>query len=244
MHLPPSLPHNHPHARTHPPTHPPHPTPPHRTPTPPHTQRLRKGSWRDVRYKGDPMLRPIASFELGMLVRVLVGASRRANALLGLDRTQGGREEEEEGRPETRLQVRGRVCVGAVRALCARVGRALHGCCSYLPAARTAHRAHPLVCHPPPYTTLPHQDAARWLRRRGWRVNLRPLADVRNLAWIPITLLLLRWALHALLWLAWAVANAPAALEDAASEQQRWQQQQLEQRQQQRARQQQHHHEW
>lgn len=29
--------------------------------------------------------------------------------------------------------------------------------------------------------------------RRGWRLNLRPLADVRNLGWSPIILLLVYW---------------------------------------------------
>lgn len=33
-------------------------------------QRLPKSSWRDVQYRGDPLLRPIASFEIGLLVRM------------------------------------------------------------------------------------------------------------------------------------------------------------------------------
>ncbi len=88
-------------------------------------QRLPKSSWRDVHYKGDPMLRPITSFEIGLLVRLLVALSVRLNAALGLTGGSGGsargggaqqqqqqqREqqqhgEEEEDLAEHRLQVR------------------------------------------------------------------------------------------------------------------------------------------
>ena len=67
-----------------------------------HLQRLPRSSWRDVRYKGDPLTRPIASFELGLLVRLLVALSLRLNAWLELDRpwTPG------EDPPENRFQVR------------------------------------------------------------------------------------------------------------------------------------------
>lgn len=43
------------------------------------------GRWRALSYRGDPLLRPIASNELPLLVRPLVRASRAANAALGLD---------------------------------------------------------------------------------------------------------------------------------------------------------------
>ena len=43
------------------------------------------------------------------------------------------------------------------------------------------------------------QEGIAWLRRRGHRVNLRPLADVRNLAWLPPALLAAHFALRLLL---------------------------------------------
>ncbi|KAG2501874.1 hypothetical protein HYH03_000372 [Edaphochlamys debaryana] len=49
--------------------------------------------WLDL-YKGDPLLRPIASNELAFLVRPLVRASVRINCLLGLDRPYAAGEEE------------------------------------------------------------------------------------------------------------------------------------------------------
>jgi hypothetical protein len=75
-------------------------------------QRLPKSSWRDAHYKGDPMLRPIATYELGLLVRLLVALSARINAALGLDRWQpaAGSAAEGDAEPaENRLQV-GPVC--------------------------------------------------------------------------------------------------------------------------------------
>ena len=49
------------------------------------------------------------------------------------------------------------------------------------------------------------------LRRRGWRVNLRPLADLRNLVWLPLGALLLYSLVRTLAWVAWALAQAPQA---------------------------------
>lgn len=57
----------------------------------------------------------------------------------------------------------------------------------------------------------PPQELLARARRRGWRINLRPLADVRNLAWIPIAYLLLSYGLRFLLWLVLAIASGPAA---------------------------------
>ena len=60
----------------------------------------------------------------------------------------------------------------------------------------------------------PPPDAAQELlaraRRRGFRVNLRPLADVRNLCWIPIAYFALLHGLRLLWWLAVAIASGPA----------------------------------
>jgi hypothetical protein len=50
----------------------------------PDAPRLPRCSWRDVRYRGDPLHRPVASYEVGALVRPLVAASEALNAALGL----------------------------------------------------------------------------------------------------------------------------------------------------------------
>ena len=127
--------------------------PPRAAPLP---QRLPKSSWRDVRYKGDPMLRPIASYEIGLLVRLLVALSVRLNAALGLDSWQRRGAGGEEEPPEDRVQ-----------------------------------------------------EVLARARRRGLRVNLRPLADVRNLAWIPIGWFLVLHTLRFLTWLVLALATGP-----------------------------------
>lgn len=66
-----------------------------------------------MRYRGDPLLRPIASFEIGLLVRLLVALSLRLNVALGLagggGSSAGGAPGDDEGDEivETRLQVGG-----------------------------------------------------------------------------------------------------------------------------------------
>jgi hypothetical protein len=60
------------------------------------------GDWRQLRYKGDWMLRPIASNEIPWLVRLLVRINRAVNGALGLDGEPHPNVEE----PETVLQVR------------------------------------------------------------------------------------------------------------------------------------------
>lgn len=47
--------------------------------------RLPKSTWRDVRYKGDPLQKPVTSYEWAPLARTLVAASIWLNAKLGLD---------------------------------------------------------------------------------------------------------------------------------------------------------------
>lgn len=54
-----------------------------------------------MRYRGDPLTRPIASFEVGFLVRLLVALSLRLNAWLALDRPWTP----EEDPPENKAQV-------------------------------------------------------------------------------------------------------------------------------------------
>jgi hypothetical protein len=65
--------------------------------------RLCAGCWRDLRYHGDWMLRPIASNEVAFLVRLLVGISRAVNSRLGLTGVPIPPGEEP---PETVTQVR------------------------------------------------------------------------------------------------------------------------------------------
>lgn len=47
-------------------------------------QGLRRGHWSQVRYRGDPLRRPIASYELAPLARLAVRASEAANRRLRL----------------------------------------------------------------------------------------------------------------------------------------------------------------
>ena len=113
-----------------------------------------------MRYKGDPLRRPVATYEVAPLVRLLVALSARANAWLRLDCAWAP----EEDAPEDRVA-----------------------------------------------------EGVAWLRRREWRVNLRPLADARNLAWLPPAALAGYWALRAaaaalaalLSWLLSLLAAAP-----------------------------------
>jgi hypothetical protein len=85
------------------------------------------GDWRQLRYQGDWMRRPIASNEIGPLVRLLVALSGAINGALGLtgQPTPPGEEP-----PETILQV----CVfwggGAVSGAGARAAGARCGACS------------------------------------------------------------------------------------------------------------------
>jgi hypothetical protein len=64
------------------------------------------GNWREVKYRGDPMLRPIASYEVSWLVRFLVRLSQAINATLGLTAEPQPPPAEP---PETILQVGGSV---------------------------------------------------------------------------------------------------------------------------------------
>jgi len=103
--------------------------------------RLPRSTWKDVKYKGDALRRPVASYEIAMLVLLTVRASEFLNKHLGLDggdgdgggggRERGGGEEEEV--PENVVQ-----------------------------------------------------QVLQKVRRRKYKVDLRPLADVRNLVWIPV----------------------------------------------------------
>lgn len=58
------------------------------------------------------------------------------------------------------------------------------------------------------------QELLARARRRGWRINLRPLADVRNLAWIPVAWFLLY---HGLRIVAWLVAAMVSGAGEAAT---------------------------
>ncbi|KAK9815560.1 hypothetical protein WJX72_005838 [[Myrmecia] bisecta] len=114
-------------------------------------QGLRRGVWRDVQYKGDWMRRPIASNEIGWLVRLLVLLSDWINRAIGLD----------------------------------------------LPAREDG---------PAPQGYF--QCAILRLRRAHFRINLRPLAEIQTLLWLPAAIFVL-WVLKGLLWLIWAVITLP-----------------------------------
>lgn len=109
--------------------------------SPHHPQRLPTSSWRDVRFKGDPLLRPIGRYELAWLARPLVALSLALNRRLGLG-----------------------------------------------PGAQPGSQ--------PPETRW--EDIIRFAARRGWQVNLRPLADVRNLGWAPVAIFITYWLLRLL----------------------------------------------
>jgi len=53
------------------------------------------------------------------------------------------------------------------------------------------------------------QKAALHARRRGWRVNLRPVAEWRSLLFFAAVWLALRWLLWPLARLIWLVATTP-----------------------------------
>lgn len=95
-------------------------------------QCLPRSSWKDVCFKGDELMRPVASFEIAALVRVLVAVSQWVNKAIGLEADSSGESPTE---PETRLQ-----------------------------------------------------EIVFAMRRRGWRVNLRPLGDLRTLFWLPVAI--------------------------------------------------------
>lgn len=91
--------------------------------------RLPRSTWRDVRFKGDSLERPVTTYEIAPFVRIAVAISQRINAALGLDQAW----DEGEEPPENRFQ-----------------------------------------------------DILVKLRQKEKKVDLRPLADVRNLFWIPV----------------------------------------------------------
>ena len=62
--------------------------------------RLPRSTWRDVRFKGDSLERPVTSYEIAPLVRLAVAISQRINAALGLDQVW----DEGEEPPENRIQ--------------------------------------------------------------------------------------------------------------------------------------------
>jgi len=95
----------------------------------------RAGHWAQLHYKGDWLARPIASHEIGPLVRLLVWVSRWLNHALGLDVPWRGDEVEEEA--ENVLQ-----------------------------------------------------EGLRWMRRKGFRISLRFLAEVQTLGWLLVASLL------------------------------------------------------
>jgi hypothetical protein len=62
--------------------------------------RLPRSTWRDVRFKGDSLERPVTTYEIAPLVRIAVAISQRINAALGLDQAW----DEGEEPPENQFQ--------------------------------------------------------------------------------------------------------------------------------------------
>ena len=62
--------------------------------------RLPRSTWRDVRFKGDSLERPVTTHEIAPLVRIAVAISQRINAALGLDHAW----DEGEEPPENQIQ--------------------------------------------------------------------------------------------------------------------------------------------
>lgn len=83
------------------------------------------GNWRDLRYHGDWMLRPIASNEIAWLVRLLVNISRAFNSALGLTGVPTPPGDEP---PETVVQV----CINSMVLTTRRACNARMRCCSTL----------------------------------------------------------------------------------------------------------------
>ena len=78
---------------------------------------MRRGTWRDVVYKGDRMRRPIASNEVAWLVRLLLAASDAVNARLGLSVALA--DGEAAPRPDApALQARDQACMGCQLCAC------------------------------------------------------------------------------------------------------------------------------
>lgn len=98
---------------------------------------LPRSTWKDVKYKGDPMLQPISSFEIGIMVKVLVSLSQKLNSIFNLDQIE---QRQVDIPPENRIE-----------------------------------------------------EVLRWLQKKGFRINLRPAADLRNIFWVPLVWLLLVW---------------------------------------------------
>lgn len=115
-----------------------------------HIKAVRQGKWNDVRYRGDPLRRPIASYEVPVVARLAVRASEAINRKLQLDTPVV----EGESLPSGFLQT-----------------------------------------------------ALLAVRRRRWRVNLRPVAEWRTLAFVITLWLLLRWILWPLLRLLYLVMS-------------------------------------
>ena len=67
-------------------------------------QGLKKGHWSQLKYKGDPMLRPAGTHEIRWLAVLLVRISLALNRALGLNLPPPG---EQEPIAENILQVRG-----------------------------------------------------------------------------------------------------------------------------------------
>lgn len=69
-------------------------------------QAVRRGQWSDVRYRGDPLRRPIASYEVPIVARWAVRASEAANRALRLDEPPTGDDASPSGPIQVQLDSR------------------------------------------------------------------------------------------------------------------------------------------
>jgi hypothetical protein len=89
--------------------------------------KLPRNTWRDVKFKGNPLHAPKTSYEVRYLVDATIKISQWLNSLIGLDT--------------------------------------------------------PLSDDDPENVV---QELIFKLKRKGWRINLRPISDIRNVFWTPV----------------------------------------------------------
>jgi hypothetical protein len=148
----------------------------------------RVGRWQEVRYKGDWMRRPIGSNEISVLVGGWVSAVLLGP--LGLLGLLGLLSWAEAGLPGWIRSYRVSQGLTARRAAWPLQVRLLVRLSDALNSATGLDQAPATECEEEPETVL--QQAMLGARHRGWRVNLRPLAEVQTLGWLGL-LLSLGW---------------------------------------------------
>ncbi len=165
------------------------------------------GHWQQLRFKGDWMLRPITTNEIGWLARALVAVSRAVNSYLNLDGVpladkassgtpqQQQQQQQQQSGSTPQKQTPPQASPSGTGTKTGTPGRS--------PAAGTPQQQQQQQPYDPPETLL--QEWLLVARRRGWRVNLRPLAEKQTLAWLLAAALLVHWIAR------WLLTPAPPA---------------------------------